>query len=87
MHSLKLRTNTGKVLLADGTSGPGEYRREIRLRSHNKAIIGFRGTFSPYLTDDGGKQQVPAILDLYVYLAVRLDIITNSDPSGAFESY
>ena len=45
VHSLKIKTNTGQQIQVEGSAGQGQYRREIRLRSHNKAVIGFRGTF------------------------------------------
>ena len=40
--------------------------RELNLREYNKAIIGFRGLYSTH------------ILDLYIYVSLRLDIISET---------
>ncbi len=66
LHTLLFKTNTGRVLVSEGQAGPGPKSRELNLREHNKAIIGFRGLYSSH------------ILDLYMYIALRLDIITET---------
>ena len=70
----------------EGSAGLGEYKREIKLRPHNKAVIGFRGRFQKKdvvsKSADKYSTSYSAILDLYVYVGVRLDIITNSSPTS-----
>lgn len=82
IHCLRFRTNTGRELWSRGTAGKGLYKREINLRPHNKAIIGIRGLFAARdITEAKGELRGESILlDLYLYVAVRLDLITNSDP-------
>ncbi len=64
-----------RSLHVEGSAGLGSLKRELKLRSHNKAVIGFRGLFSPM------SEANSAIMDLWVYIGIRLDIITNSDQS------
>ena len=66
LHTLMFKSNTGRILLCEGQAGPGPLSRELNLREHNKAIIGFRGIYSSH------------VLDLYMYIALRLDIITET---------
>lgn len=61
------RTNTGRLMICEGSVGKGPLIRELNLRDHNKALIGFRGMFSSH------------ILDLYMYIALRLDIISEQN--------
>ena len=65
LHSLFFRTNTGRLMNCEGQVGKGSLTRELNLRDHNKALIGFRGLLSSH------------ILDLYMYIALRLDIISE----------
>jgi hypothetical protein len=57
---------------------PGLFRRVINLRSQNKAAIGFRGLYTPPQILLDGKNEPGVIRDLFVYCAVRLDIVTNT---------
>jgi Jacalin-like lectin domain len=45
IHSIRFKTNTGKQIMVEGTAGLGNFKRTVRLRPHNKAVIGFRGVF------------------------------------------
>ena len=67
---MHMRTNTGRIALCEGTVGKGQHSRELNLREHNKAIVGFRGLYSNH------------ILDLYMYISLRLDIISESNNNG-----
>ena len=51
--------------VCEGEVGKGPFSRELNLRDHNKAIIGFRGIYTSH------------ILDLYMYISLRLDIISE----------
>lgn len=66
LHSLVFKTNTGKAIVCDGAVGAGAQERKINLREHNKALIGFRGVYSTHM------------LDLFMYVSLRLDIITET---------
>jgi hypothetical protein len=65
LHSVTFKTNTGRLLVCEGSVGKGPLTRELNLREHNKAIIGFRGLYSTH------------ILDFYMYISLRLDIISE----------
>ncbi|CDW89077.1 UNKNOWN [Stylonychia lemnae] len=72
LHALTFKTNTGRAIACEGSAGKGSHQRELNLREHNKAIIGFRGLYSTHM------------LDFYIYISLRLDIISeqnNSDGS------
>ena len=47
------------------------------MTSDNKAVIGFRGVFAAPGETEGSEA---AVLDLYAYVAVRLDMITSVAP-------
>ena len=53
--------------MCQGTAGKGQHSRELNLREHSKAVIGFRGMKNIH------------ILDLYMYVSLRLDIISESN--------
>ena len=65
LHGLTFKTNTGRSIACEGHGGKGNQTRELNLREHNKAIIGFRGLYSTHM------------LDFYIYISLRLDIISE----------
>jgi hypothetical protein len=62
---LTFKTNTGRLADCEGLVGRGAFHRELNLREHSKGVIGFRGIVSTH------------ILDLYMYVSLRLDIISE----------
>ena len=66
LHSITFKTNTGRGLICNGDAGKGTFSRELNLREHNKGVIGFRGLYSSHF------------LDLYIYISLRLDIISET---------
>jgi hypothetical protein len=72
LHSLIFKTNTGKTISCEGSAGVGTQQRKLNLREHNKAVIGFRGVYSS-----------SHMLDLFMYVSLRLDIITETQHNAA----
>jgi hypothetical protein len=70
LHEIHIGTNADNRLSIRCDLGPGTWRRLVDLKNDNKAIIGFRGLFAAPTGEDGSEA---AILDLYIYVAVRLD--------------
>ena len=66
LHSLEFKTNTDRTLHTVGNVGEGEESRELDIKEQDKALIGFRGWFKEH------------IMDLYAYIAVRLDILNDA---------
>jgi len=66
VHSINFKTNTGRIVVCEGSARKGPMQRELNLREHNKAVIGWRGMVGSHL------------IDLYMYVGLRLDIITES---------
>jgi hypothetical protein len=57
-------------LVCEGSVGKGSLTRDLNLREHCKAAIGFRGLITSH------------ILDLYMYISLRLDIISEAVASN-----